>query len=256
MADDVNKIQSINGRIEYARKAISGIAAADALQPTVSEKSFDEFHLYSLANAVTLRDHETKQVEFVRATSVKAQRLYLYDGAQLDQYYGWNLDNIRQKPEYGTQSNSKVFVFQQFKNSNLNNLGIALPKGRLRFYRRDTSGNLEFTGENEIKHTPKDELVRIYTGNSFDLVGERKRTDYHMDSSKRTIDESFEIKLRNHKNEAAEIRVLEHLYRCVNWQVVESNYKFEKKESQTVEFPVAVPANAERVLRYSVHYSW
>ena len=253
MAGDVNKIENANGRMEYARKAAM---AADALSSVVSEHSFDEFHLYSLQNPVTLRDHETKQVEFIRATSVKAQRLYIYDGARLDQYYGWNSDNIRQNQEYGTQSNSKVFVMQQFKNSSANNLGMALPKGRLRFYRRDANGNLEFTGENEINHTPKDETVRVYTGNSFDLVGERKRTDYHVDSSKRTIDESFEIKLRNHKDEAAEIRVVEHLNRCVNWQMVESSFKFEKTNSQTAEFRIPVPANGERTLRYSVHYSW
>src|SRR5438270_11210098 len=87
--------------------------AVDATAPVVMEKAFDEFHLYTLQNAVTLRDNETKQVEFVRANAVKAQRLYVYDGARLDQYYGWNSENIRQNSEYGTLSNSKVFIIQQ-----------------------------------------------------------------------------------------------------------------------------------------------
>ena len=254
MAGDVNKIQlPVNGRAEYAMKAAM---AADEMSPAVREKSFDEFHLYSLTNAVTLRDRETKQVEFVRATNVKAERLYVYDGAQIGQYYGWDQDTIRNNAEYGTQMNKKIWVMQQFKNSADNNLGIALPKGRLRFYRRDSDGRLEFTGENTISHTPKDETVRVYTGNSFDLVGERKRTDYHVDSNAHTIDEAFEIKLRNHKEAPVEIRVVEHLYRCVNWQIVQSTYKHDKTESQTAEFRVMVPANGERTLKYSVHYTW
>ena len=67
---------------------------------------------------------------------------------------------------------------REFMNSATNHLGLPLPKGRVRFYRRDTGGQLEFTGENTIKHTPRDELIRLYTGNAFDLVGERKQTNF------------------------------------------------------------------------------
>ena len=126
----------------------------------VQEKSFDEFHLYTLQRATTLHDQETKQVEFVSANGIHSQRLYVYDGAQVGQYAYYNPDQIRQDPSYGTQSNPKVFVMQEFKNSEANHLGIALPKGRLRFYRRDTDGHLEFIGENSIDHTPKDETLR------------------------------------------------------------------------------------------------
>ena len=93
------------------------------------------------------------------------------------------MEQIRQDQSYGTQSNPKVWVMEEFKNAEANHLGIALPKGKLRFYRRDTDGHLEFVGENVIDHTPKDETIRIFTGNSFDVVGERKRTNYRVDSA-------------------------------------------------------------------------
>ena len=132
------------------------------------------------------------------------QRLYIYDGAQTGPVRLLQPEQIRQDPSYGTQSNPKVWVMEEFKNAEANHLGIALPKGRLRFYRRDTDGHLEFVGENTIDHTPKDETIRLYTGNAFDIVGERKRTNYHVDSSQHWMDESFEIRVRNHKKEAVE----------------------------------------------------
>src|SRR6266852_5445640 len=139
--------------------------AADmaAAAPVVSEKSFDEFHLYTLERPATLHDNETKQVEFVRATGIQSQRLYIYDGAQIEQYGYYSPDQVRNDPGYGTASNPKVWVMQELKNSEGNHLGIALPKGRLRFYRRDTDGSLQFIGENTIDHTPKDEMIRVYT---------------------------------------------------------------------------------------------
>lgn len=253
MAGDVNKLQPMNQRAEYAAKSAM---MADAMAPAVMEKSFDEFHLYTLQNPVTLRDHETKQVEFVRAAGVKGERLYVYDGAKVDQYYGWDAETIRQNAEYGTAMNKKVWVMQQFKNSADNGLGIALPKGKLRFYRRNNDGQLEFTGENVIQHTPKDETVRVYTGNAFDLVGERKRTNYQVDTRGHWMDETFEIVLRNHKDDPSEIRVVEHLYRGANWTLTAATYKHLKTDSQTAEFRVMVPANGERTLTYTVHYTW
>ena len=145
---------------------------------SVSEKSFDEFHLYTLA-APNHAPRSGNQASGICARhGIHAQRLYVYDGAQVGQYGYYNVEQIRQDQSYGTQSNPKVWVMEEFKNSEVNHLGIALPKGKLRFYRRDTDGHLEFIGENTIDHTPKDETIRVYTGNSFDVVGERKRTNY------------------------------------------------------------------------------
>lgn len=146
---------------------------------------------------------------------------------------------------------------REFMNSKDNNLGIPLPRGLLRFYRTDDDGQLEFTGENYIDHTPRDEKVRVYTGNAFDLIGERRRTDYKIDTSHDWLEEAFEIKIRNHKeNDTVEFRTVEHLYRWINWEIVEKSHDFEKTDSQTIEFRVKVPAGQERVITYKVHYTW
>ena len=255
MAGDVNKL--IAGGLSMAKAAnVAGRMADERMEAVVQEKSFDEFHLYTLQRATTLHDQETKQVEFVSAPGILSQRLYVYDGAQLAQYTYYNPEQIRQDPGYGTQSNPKVWVMQEFKNSEGNHLGIPLPKGRLRFYRRDTDGHLEFIGENAIDHTPKDETLRLYTGNAFDIVGERKRTNYHVESSQRWMDESFEIRVRNHKKESAIVRVVEHLYRCDNWKLAAQSANFRKIDAHTIEFPVIVKPDGETVVTYTVHYTW
>ena len=255
MAGDVNKVQNLalNGR-NFAAKEM--VAVGGAMAPVVQEKSFDEFHLYTLQHSTTLHDEETKQVEFVRATGIHAQRLYVYDGVDTQAYGYYSSEQVHQEPNYGTASNHKVWVMEEFKNSDSNHMGMALPKGKLRFYRRDTDGHLEFVGENMIDHTPKDETLRIYTGNAFDVVGERKRTNYHVDSNGHWMDESFEIHVRNHKKEAASVRVVEHLYRWTNWKITEQSSDWHKNDAQTVEFPVTVASDGEQVITYTVHYSW
>ena len=255
MAGDVNKIQSngIAARAEYSM--VSG--ATLGMGPQVTEKAFDEYHLYTLERPTTLHDRETKQVEFVRAAGVKSKTVYVYDGWKVDaNYRGWTMETIRTQDAFGTQSNSKVWVMQEFKNSSENHLGMALPKGRVRFYRRDDDGQLEFTGENEIDHTPKNELIRIYTGNAFDLTGERRRVDYKLNTSARWVDESFEIKVRNHKSTPVEVRIVEHLYRWLTWDISKSSEPFKKVDAQTAAFTVQIPPDGEKVVTYQVHYAW
>ncbi|HWF02321.1 MAG TPA: hypothetical protein VHA06_01470 [Candidatus Angelobacter sp.] len=255
MAGDVNKLQSQGPAMDRFSFGVS--AKSEAVAPAVTERSFDEYHLYTLERPTTLFDRETKQVEFVRASGVPSQRLYVYDGAKLDQNYsGYSLESIREMENFGIQSNPKIWTMVEFKNSKENHLGMPLPKGRIRFYRRDTDGALEFTGENLIDHTPADETIRLYTGNVFDAVGERKRTSYTVDHRGRNLDESFEIKVRNHKKEPMEIRVMEHLYRWTNWQITKNSDEFKKLDSQTIEFRVQVPPDGEKVITYNAHYSW
>ena len=255
MAGDISKIQepTVAGRM-YTAEAVAVNAAPMA--PVVQEKSFDEFHLYTLQRPTTLRDEETKQVEFVSSMGIHAKRLLIYDGADTAQYGYYNLEQRRGDVNYGTASNPKVWAMEEFKNSEANHLGIPLPKGKLRFYRRDTDGHLEFVGENTIDHTPKDEIIRVYTGNAFDVVGERKRTNYHVDSNNRWMDETFEIRLRNHKKDPVDVRAVEHLYRWTNWKITEQSAEWQKKDAQTIEFPVTIAPNGEQVITYTVHYSW
>jgi hypothetical protein len=164
MAGDVNKIQPNEAYMAREAVALQSVAGMSG-GPQVTEKAFDEYHLYTLERLTTLHDRETKQVEFVRAAGVKSKTVYVYDGWKVDaNYRNWPMETIRAQDAFGTQSNSKVWVMQEFKNSSENHLGMPLPKGRVRFYRRDQDGQLEFTGENEIDHTPNDELIRISRG--------------------------------------------------------------------------------------------
>lgn len=252
MAGDVSKINEGEVRTRFFAMA----KAEAAGPPPVTEKAFDEYHLYTLQRSTTLLDRETKQVEFVSADGIKSQPIYVYDGAKIDQYRGWDPMSVRNDREYGTQSNPKVWVMREFKNSKQNNLGMPLPKGRLRFYRRDADGQMEFVGENTIDHTPADEMIRVATGSAFDVVGERKRTDYKMDNRAHTMDETFEIKLRNHKKAAVTVRVVEHLYRWSTWQISDKSTDFKKTDAQSIEFPVKVAPDAEETVTYTVHYSW
>lgn len=258
VAGDVAKVNDPNNN-NARRMQAAAYAAADVFSsPRVTEKALDEYHLYTLPLPTTLHDSETKQVEFVRANSVQAQRIFVYDGVKInrDQYGSYNMRQIRDQSEYGTESNPKVWVMREFKNSKANNLGIPLPAGKVRFYRQDDEGQLQFVGENMIDHTASDETLRIYTGNAFDIAGERKRLTYRSDSSNHCFDESFEIKLRNHKKEAVEIRVVEHLYRWTNWEIREPSNTFLKTDAQTIEFRIPLKPDEERVVTYSVHYSW
>jgi len=256
MAGDVNKIRPQRGEMD-ANVFAGGFAASRAKAPPVTEKAFDEYHLYTLQRATTLRDRETKQVEFVRAAGVKSEKVFVYDGLKVD-WNRWrgNTESLRRNEEFGTDSDTKVAVMREFKNSEANHLGMPLPKGRVRFYKQDDDKRLEFTGENMIDHTPKDETLRICTGNAFDLTGERKRTAFKVDSSNHWADESFEIKLRNHKKEPVEIRVVEHLYRWINWDIVDKSDTFLQTNAQEIEFRVQIQPDEEKVVTYKVHYSW
>jgi len=252
MAGDVNKIEPPRIPMFGAARGKMVQEAMSAAEPPVSEKAFDEFHLYSIARQTTLHDHETKQVEFVHAEKMYAPTIYVYDGAEGYQFYGLNYDQ-----GWGAETgNKKILVQREFVNDETNQLGIALPAGKLRFYRRDADGQLQFVGENTIDHTPRKETIRVTTGNSFDLVGERKQTDFHVDTGDKHMDESFEIKLRNRKKEPVEIRVVEHMYRWSNWEVTKQSDDFVKKDSQTIEFKIPVKPDEEKTVTYTVHYSW
>ena len=253
MAGDVNKVQTPQPRA-YAMGVAGGMIGGAPGE--VSEKAFEDYHLYSLPEPTTIHDRETKQVEFLRGSRIQSKRLYVYDGAKLPNSNPYM--DTRQDQRYGTESNPHVWIMREFVNSLANHLGIPLPAGRVRFYRQDTDGGqVEFTGENQIEHTPKDETVRIYTGNAFDITGERKQTRFQSDMRPGGfLDESFEIKLRNHKTEAATVRVVEHLYRWSNWKITEESQAHRQTDSRTVEFEVPLQPNEEKTVTYTAHYTW
>lgn len=257
MAGDVNKLKLDLDDADGGQSVFSG-GGGQGSRPAVTSQIVDEYHLYQLPLKTTLRDRTSKQVEFIGATDIESTRIYVYDGFTLNRNLVKHTayENIRTNQDLGDNSNRKVWVMREFLNSAKNQLGIPLPRGRFRFYRATPAGTTEFIGENIIDHTPVDERIRIHTGNTFDLVGERRRTDFVLSSNQQRVDESFEIKLRNHKMEPVTIVVMEHLYRWLSWDVMTKSHPFTKKDSQTIEFPVTVAPGDEIIVTYSVRYTW
>ncbi len=210
------------------------------------EKAFFEYHMYTLGRKTTVKNNQTKQISLLNAADIPVQKLFIYDPA-LD--YGWYYYR-----EGKSTKEQKVKVKLEIKNSKENNLGMPFPKGNVKVYKKDTDGALEFIGEDSIDHTPKDEKIRLYLGDAFDVLGERKRMDYR--EFGKTADETIEISLRNHKEEDIEVLVVEHLWRYTNWEMTQKTHDFTKKDAQTVEFKIPVPKDKEVKLTYTVHYWW
>ena len=231
------------------------MAMTEAAAPGFQEKSFFEYHLYTLGRPTTLPQNSTKQIElFETARGVPADKVLVYYG--LPGNYGFFPDPVTDRG-FGVQSNKKVDVYLRFKNTKDNGLGIPLPSGRIRVNQLDTDdGSLEFIGEDIIDHTPRDEEVLIQLGSAFDVVGERKQTDFRVDSARNTMEETIEIELRNRKDEPVEVLVKENLYRWTNWEIVESSHEWRKIDARTIHVPVRVDAGEEAVLRYRVRYTW
>jgi hypothetical protein len=257
MAGDVAKIVPRNYNAPVAGRMYA-MAQSVMVEPEVTQKAFDDFHLYDLNRTVSLRNGEIKQIQFIEANGVTLARSYTYDGARGNlQPYSNFAGNIIQDRNYGLDSgNTKVQIVQQIKNSQANHLGIPLPAGRIRLYRRDSDGQMEFVGESTINHTPTEDTVKITTGSAFDIKGTRRQTDFHVNQNGHDLDETFEIKLTNQKPQPVTVNVVEHLYRGDNWEIQEKSSDYTKLDSHTLQFPIQVPAKGEATLTYSVRYSW
>ena len=260
MAGDVNKIVPPRGAAmaDRAYRVFGGMSGAVQVQPAVTEQAFDEYHLYTLERPSTLENGEMKQVEFLRASGIPSKRLYVYEGytLEIDDNLRNNWEYQSTQPSIGITRNKHVYIMREFRNSEADHLGKPLPAGVMRFYRRDNDGRLQFVGENRIQHTPKDETIRVYTGNAFDIAAERTRTEFKTDNGQRWLDETYMIKLRNHKKEAVQVEVVEHMYRRDNWIITANSTDYVKKDSHTVEFTANIPPDGEQTVTYSVHYSW
>lgn len=225
-----------------------------AAAPGFEEKAFFEYHLYTLQRPTTVGENQTKQIELLKTSDVPVKKVFLYEGAPQFRFYG----GLQKHAQYGSETpNKKVNVIIEIKNSKENRMGMPLPKGKVRVNKRnDADGSIEFIGEDQIDHTPKDEEIKLHIGDAFDIVGERKRTNFNIDSGRKMITESFEIRVRNHKQEGVEVLVKETLYRWSNWEITESSHKFTKYDSQTIHFPVKVEKDGETVITYTVRYTW
>lgn len=221
-----------------------------------AEKSFFEYHLYTLGRTTTLPDNSTKQIElFPAARRVPCEKLLVYYGAP-GGYRGF-LSSPATDRNYGVQSNRKVDVYLQFANAEANGMGMPLPAGRVRVSKLDPADQtLEFIGEDAIDHTPRNEKVPLKLGSAFDVVGERRQLDFRVDTSRRTMTEEIEVRLRNQKKERVEVMVKESLYRWVNWNIASKSHDYRKEDARTIVFPVSVAPESEVVVRYTANYSW
>lgn len=253
VAGDVNVVQ--NG-FSGAMKAMRSDVVADEAAPQFKQTDLFEFKLYSLQRRTDVANNETKQIELTSGHGVPARKVFIYDGLA-DQWRTWYRNySYRSQGSFGQQSNPKVGVYVLFKNEEKSGLGMPLPKGKVRVYKRDTDGKEQFIGEDEIDHTPKDEELRLYLGNAFDLVGERAQKDFKSFSNGHVVEETIEVKVRNHKDDAADVQIYEHPWRWNQWEIVTANAEWTKVDQSTLKFPVRIGKDGEKVIRYTIRYSW
>lgn len=252
IAGDVQR--AARGRVAQAPEMRTMAKAMDAAAG-FEEKSFFEYHLYTLGFPTTLPDNSTKQLElFPAAHGVNCQKNLVYFG-QGQRFYPYGSPMTDRN--FGVQGNTKVDVYLGFKNARDNHLGMPLPAGRVRVAKLDEADKtLEFIGEDVINHTPKDENLLVKMGSAFDVVGERRQVDFRLDTSGKVMEETVEIKLRNRKEEPVSVLVRENLYRWSTWTITNKNQDFEKLDSNSIQFRVRLAKGAESTVRYTVRYTW
>lgn len=241
VAGDVHRAPPEGRRREYHDMALR--AAQEATAPDAfEERTFFEYHLYDLPRPTTIRNNQTKQIRLLEGAGVTTEKVYRLAGAPW--YY---------TRQYGGEKGLKVGVYQEFDNSREDGLGLALPAGVVRLYKADRDGTLQLVGEDRIDHTPRDERVRLKVGEAFDIVADRRQTDFRVISS-RVYESEFEVVVRNHKDEGVTVRVIEPL--PGDWRILEKTHDFEKQDAFTVRFDVPVEAGGEATLRYRTQVTY
>ncbi len=240
VAGELHRVYAEGGAMDQVR----AMKAMPAAAPQFAQEALSEYHLYTLGRRTNIQNNETKQISLLASTGVRIDKIFQVNGQQ---YYYQN----PQTP--GAPIKQPVEVHIKFKNSEENSLGIPLPAGTVRVYQGDSKGRVQFIGEDRIQHTPKDETLNLYIGNAFDVVAERKQTDYQRIGS-RTVELGYEIALRNHKPEPITVEVNEPI--GGDWTMLESNYKYTKTAAFAAQFLVPVAANGESVLKYRVRVRW
>jgi hypothetical protein len=216
---------------------------AKARAPQFEEEAFFEYHLYTLDRPTTIKDNQTKQLSLMQVAGVPLRKKLLLAGRS-----SWY------RGQYGTLTqNEKIAVILEFDNTEQAGLGIPLPKGTVRVYKKDRSGAEQFVGEDAIDHTPRDETISLRVGEAFDVVADRTQTDYRK-LSPRQAEVAFEISLRNRKDEAAMVTVREPV--GGDWNLMQSSHPGHKRDAGTLEFEIEVPARQEVKLNYRVSITW
>lgn len=230
VAGDVNRIQESQPMMYKAMRG--GAMAMDAVMaPQFQEQAFFEYHLYTLQRPATVKNNEMKQIEMMSAQDVPVRKIY--------------------KVENGAKAQVKL----EFDNKKVNGMGMPLPKGRVRLYKKDSEGSLQFIGEDQIEHTPKDEKLSLLLGNVFDLAVERNQLNYNVIVQGKVWEETWQVKLRNRKEEPIRVLVVENLYGGQEWKITKNSHPFEKKSAQRIEALVDVPQGQEVLFTYTVKYT-
>jgi hypothetical protein len=241
VAGDLNRLPQ-GGIASGAMKEMVMSRAAPA--PQFQQENFSEYHLYTLGRRTSVEDKETKQISLLQGSSVPVEKIFVVNGQN---FYYHNYQNP------GSPQKDPVMVFYKFKNEEKANLGMPLPAGSLRVYQKDSKGGILFIGEDRIDHTPKDETVTVHIGNAFDVVAERKQTDFKKIDT-HTWEMEFEITLRNHKDSPITVEVNEPI--GGDWEMLSSSYKFTKTAAFAAQFKVPVEKNATSVLKYRIRAHW
>jgi hypothetical protein len=219
---------------------VTGMAAA----PQFQQENFSEYHLYTLGRRTSIENQETKQISLLQGTGVPTQKIFIVNGQN---FYYHNVQNP------GSPIKDAVLVYYKFKNEQKAGLGMPMPAGNVRVYQKDSKGGVLFIGEDHIDHTPKDETVTVHIGSAFDIVAERKQTDYKRIDS-HTWEMEFEITLRNHKDTPVVVEANEPI--GGDWQMMSSTYKATKTEAFAAQFHVPVDKNGTSTLTYRVRAKW
>jgi hypothetical protein len=194
----------------------------------LAERGFSEYHLYELPDRATLANQSVKQLGLLQARAVPVTRKFVYD----------------------SQKNAEqVMTTLEFKNEAAAGIGMPLPAGIVRVYQRDRDGALEFTGEDRIAHTAKNETARVAVGGVFDVAVERKQTEFNQISPRET-ETTVEVTLRNHRDKAIDVTVVEHAWG--DWEIVKSSHPAKKKDATSFEFAVRCPPEQPVTVRYTL----
>jgi len=244
------KLQLVAGEIHQVQPPVArfeALGAVKAIPPSPSpfqQEAISEYHLYTLGRRTSIQNNESKQISLLTASSVPVEKYLTVEGQS---YYYRNSFGI------GNPIPEPVKVYYRFKNDEKSQLGVPLPGGTVRVYLADSKGGVQFVGEDRINHTPKDEVVKIYTGNSFDVVCERKETDYKKIASN-IAEFEYAITLRNHKDTGVTVEVREPV--GGDWEVENSNFKWTKLDATTIGFEIPVEKDGEATLDYRVRVKW
>ena len=240
VAGDLNRLPQAVPMMK-ARSAV----AMDAVAPAqFQQENFSEYHLYTLGRRTSIENQETKQISLLQGSAVPVEKVFIVNGQN---FYYHNYQNP------GAPLKDPVMVYYKFRNEEKSGLGMPLPAGNVRVYQKDSKGGVLFVGEDRIDHTPKDEDINIHIGNAFDVVAERKQTDFKKIASN-VYEMEFEITLRNHKDTPITVECNEPI--GGSWEILSSSYKFTKTAAWAAQFNVPVDKNGTSVLKYRVRITY